>query len=85
MRRGVIIALSVMGVLLVVLAVALAKVGTDLDLVRIERDDLQYYVEDLEQELDLLTSERGELQQHVDEQLKTIEQQKIELERARAD
>jgi uncharacterized protein YoxC len=68
MRRGVVITVSALGGLAVVLAIALAIVGTNLDEVRLERDDLQYEVNDLRQELDALSAERDELQQQVTDQ-----------------
>ena len=83
MKRRVIIALSIMGVVLVILALALASVGTELDQARIDRDDYQFQVDDLQQEVDGLTQERQKLQQRVDEQLKTIEQWKGQQEHAR--
>ena len=84
MRRGLVIALSVMGVLLIVLSLALASVGTHLDEAKIERNELQYEMDDLRQEVDTISVERGNLQNKVDEQLKTIEQLKAEVERARS-
>lgn len=84
MRRGIIIALSVMGVILVILALSLASVGTELDQARIDRDEYQFQVGDLQEELDTLTQEREKLQQQVDEQLRTIEQWKVQQERSRA-
>ncbi len=81
MRRGMIIALAVLGVLVVILMVALSSVGTNLDQTRLERDDLQFETDDLQQEVDTLSTERDELQRQVDEQLKTIEQLKAELGR----
>ena len=84
MRRGIIIGLSVMGVILVILALALASVGTELDQTRIEREEYQSQVGDLQEELDGLTQDRERLQQQVDEQLKTIEQWKVQHEPSRA-
>ena len=84
MRRGVVIALAVMGALIVVLAIVVASVGTGLDEARIERDDLQTEVGDLRDQVGSLTGERDKLQQKVQEQLKTIEQLKIESERTRS-
>ncbi len=84
MRRGVVIALAVMGALIVVLAIVVASVGTGLDEVRIERDDLQTDVGDFRDQVKSLTGERDKLQQKVQEQLKTIEQLKIESERTRS-
>ena len=64
-------------------AVALATVGTQLDEVRIERDDLEFETSDLQQSVDALTTERTDLQRQAEEQLKAIEQLKGELERLR--
>ena len=83
MRRGIIIGLSVMRVMLVILAVTLASVGTELDQARIEREEYQSQVDDLQGELDGLTQDRERLQHQVDEQLKTIEQWKVQLEHSR--
>ena len=84
MRRGMIIAVAILGVLVVILAVALAKVGSDLDSERIDRQDLQTQTTDLEQEVDSLSFERDTLQEQTNEHLKTIEQLKADLERHRA-
>ena len=81
MRRGIVIALAVLGVLAVGLMVALSSVGTNLDQVRLERDDLQFESEDLQKEVETLSTERDELRRQVDEQLKTIEQLKAEAGR----
>ena len=78
MRRGMIVGLAVLGVLVIVLMVAVSSVGTNLDQTRLERDDLQFEVDDLQQEVDTLSAERDELQRQADEQLKTIEQLKAE-------
>ena len=83
MKRGVVIALSVMGVFLLVLAVSFALVGSDLDRVRLEREDLRFEVDGLQQELDRVSGERDRLQQQTDEQLKAIEQWKVQLEHSR--
>jgi uncharacterized protein YoxC len=83
MRRSLVIALSVMGVLLVLLALAVASIGTELDEARIERDDLWTEAEDLRQELDAISQERNKLQEQVDEQVKAIESLKVQQERAR--
>ena len=82
-RRIVSISLSVTGALLVILMVALARVGTDLDRARINRDDLQFEVDDLNEKVDGLTTERDQLQQQLGEQHKTVEQLKVEAERVR--
>lgn len=93
MRRRVVIALSVMGTLIVILAVALASVGTQVDKIRLNRSDLELENADLQEELDglveehdRLRQERDDLQTQVTEQLKAIQQLKVEkaqLERAR--
>ena len=83
-RRIVIIAWGALGVVVLVLAVALARVGTELDEAKLERMSRQTDVDDLEQEVDDLTDEQQQLQAKVDEQLKTIEQLKADLERTRA-
>lgn len=81
MRRGIVIALSVLGVLVTILAVALASVGSRFDKVEIERDDLEFEVDQLEQDVATLTDEREMLKRQAEEQLTTIEQLKAELER----
>ena len=83
MRRGIVIALWILGALVVVFAVALAVVGTDLDRTRMTREDLQTEVDDLQGELDTLTTDRQTLQSKTDQQLKQIEQLKAELEQLR--
>ena len=80
MRRGVVIALVVMGAVLAILAIALAKVGTQLDQAKIERDDLKLEVEDLRDEVNSISGERETLQGKTQEQLKTIDQLKAEVE-----
>ena len=89
MRRAWIIGLSVLGVLSVLLMVALASVGTQLDQARLDRDDLELELDDisaetesLREERDTVKNERDSLKTKVDEQLQTIEQLKGELERA---
>jgi peptidoglycan hydrolase CwlO-like protein len=84
MRRGIVIALVGLGVLVVILAVALASVGSRFDEVEIERDDLEFEVGQLEQDVAALTGERDTLKRQAEEQLKTIEQLKAELERTRS-
>ena len=84
MKRRVIIAVSIMGVILVTLTVALASVGTHFDQTRIDRDELKLQVDSLQEEIDNLSGERDQLKAQVDDQLKTIEQLKAELERARS-
>ncbi len=73
------------GLVLVVvgLAVALAAVGSQLDTSKLDQQDLESEVEELEQEVDALSEERDMLQGQVDDQLKSIEQLKVELDRSR--
>jgi peptidoglycan hydrolase CwlO-like protein len=89
MQRKWIIGLTVLGVISVVLMVALASVGTQLDQARLDRDDLELELEDvsaetesLRGERDVIKHERDSLKTQVDEQLQAIEQLKGELERA---
>jgi septal ring factor EnvC (AmiA/AmiB activator) len=91
MRRGVVIGLVVAVIVCVLLAIALATIGTQLDDARLEREDLELTVEDLQDEAETLRAERDTLQTghqtlkaQVDEQLRTIEQLKVELERSRS-
>lgn len=81
-RRTVLI-WAALGLLLVGLAVALAKVGSQLDTEKLDRQDLESNVDELEQEVDSLTDERDTLQKQVDDQLKSIEQLKVELDKSR--
>ena len=83
MRRWIILGWSIAGALIVILAVALATVGTQLDQARVDKEDLQFETDELQKDVDALTEERGKLQQKVDEHQKTIEQLKAELERTR--
>ena len=85
MRRGVIIALSVLGVLVVVLLVAVATVGSGLDQARIERDDLEWETDELQRQVEALTGERDELRQQVEQQSSAMERWKAELEHRPAD
>ena len=78
------ITLIVVIALCIVLGVAIASVGTQLDHVRIDRDDLQTEVHDLRTESDGLRTERDTLKHQVDDQLKTIEQLKGELQQSHA-
>lgn len=88
MRRAWVIGLSALGVVSVLLMIALASVGTQLDQARLDREDLELEVEDvsaeaegLREERDTIQHERDTLTSQVDEQLRTIEQLKGELER----
>ena len=90
MKRHVVIALAVMGVVIVVLAIALASVGTQVDKMRLNRSDLELDIGDLQAEIESLTddnetlrTEHDELQQQVEAHLTTIQQLKAEVERAR--
>ena len=80
MRRGVVIGISIMGVVLVILAVALATVGTQLDQAKIRHEDLQFEVDDLRQQVTLLSDERGKLRQQLEEQQKEAQRLHTELE-----
>lgn len=89
MRQKWIIGLSLLGAFSVVLMIALASVGSQLDQARLDRDDLELEVEDvsaeadsLRDERDIIKTERDSLKTKVDEQLQMIEQLKGELERA---
>ena len=84
MRRGTIIALSVLAVFVVILAIALASVGTRFDTVAIERDDLEFEVGQLEQDMNGITTDRDTLKRQTEDQLKAIEQLKAELERTKS-
>lgn len=83
MSRRMVIGFAVLGALVVVLGISLAWVGTNFDRERIEREDLQSTVDALEIDVDQLSGERDQLQQQTQEQTKTIEQLKADLERAR--
>ncbi len=83
MRRGTVIALWILGALVVIFAIALASVGTDLDRTRMTREDLQTEVDDLQGEVETLTDARQTLQSKTDRQLTQIEQLKAELEQLR--
>jgi chaperonin cofactor prefoldin len=63
-QRGLLILGIVLGVVSVVLAGALAKVGTELDEAR---DDLRFEVATLEEEVDSLTEERDQLKAQTEE------------------
>ena len=85
MRRGVLIGLIATVVICIVLAVAVASIGTQLDQVRLDRDDLELQVDDLQGEVDSLRTERDTMKREretlkirTEEQLKTIEQLKAE-------
>lgn len=69
--------------LVVGLGVALAMTGSQLDNARLDQLDMETEFEELESEVDALAEERDLLQRQVDDQLKSIEQLKVELDRAR--
>ncbi len=81
-RRGIGIVLSLLGGATVVLMVALAVVGTELDETRLDRQTLKSAVGDLQQEIDRLIQQRQMLKQQADERLRTTEQLKVELTRS---
>ena len=90
MRRSVVVALAVMGLIIVVLAIALASVGTQVDKMRLNRSDLELDIGDfqdeiqtLTQERDALRTERDTLKAQVAKHLETIQQLKAEAEQAR--
>ncbi len=65
------------GLIVVVLAAALATIGTDLDRTRLEREDLEYEVEGLQEEIDTLTEERDQLKAQAEAHLKALEPQPV--------
>jgi len=83
MRRGFAVGFVALVAICVVLAIAVASIGTQLDEARLERDDLEFEVEDLRTETETLRTERDTLKTQAEDQLKTIEQLKVELERVR--
>ncbi len=83
MTRRTIIIIAGLGVLLVVLAVALASIGTQYDRTRIDRDELQFERDGLEDQVNSMSKDADHLKTLSDEQRKTIEQLKAELERTR--
>ncbi len=84
MRRGPTIwTISILGAILVILAVALAAVGTHLDRARIQESELQFQVDDLQEAASTLSQERDKLKKQAEEQSKAIDQLKAELERTR--
>ena len=84
MRRWVVVALCALGGLTVALAASLALVGSQLDEAKIGRQDLQFEVDDLQQELSSVTEEKSALSTQLEDQRKASEQLKAELERQRA-
>ena len=90
MRRGLLIGLAVSVVGCIVLAIALAIVGSRFDDVRLEQEDYAFQLEEaqadrdaLQAERDALTTERDTLKAQTDEQLVSIEKLKAELDHAR--
>jgi len=91
MKRGVLIGYSMLGVLVIILGVALAHVGTQLDKTRLSQVDLQTEIDDLEQEVDALNeqrdtlaSERDTLKADLEERIKALEAEKAKQEQAQA-
>ena len=82
MGRRLLIASVVEGILIVVLGVALASVGTQFDETRIELRALTVKIDSLQEDVEMLADERAALQGQVEEQLGTIEQLKVQLDRA---
>lgn len=82
MGRRLLIASVVEGILIVVLGVALASVGTQFDETRIELRALTFEIDSLQEDVEMLADERAALQGKVEEQLGTIEQLKVQLDRA---
>jgi peptidoglycan hydrolase CwlO-like protein len=83
MRRGTLIGACIAGVAIVFLAVSLAKTGTELDQLRMERGDLQSEVEALHRQLDQISGQRQNMLGQLDDQVRAIEQLKREMERIR--
>ena len=84
-RRNVVCAFLGVGGLVVILAVALASVGTEMDQLRIEREDFQFEMDRLQQQVDALTGEKVALQQQVEKQRATVEDQHETIKRWRAE
>lgn len=82
--RRIVIGLIGGAIVCVGLAVALAMTGTQVDNLRLEREDLEFENEDLRAEQETLQAERDALQAKVAEQQQSLDQLKKELERARA-
>ena len=81
--RRMIVLWSGLGGVVVVLAAALAWVGTHLDQERLGRQQLEDDYDSLQNEYEAVQTERDELQQKSNEHVKTIEQLQAELERMR--
>ena len=84
MHRGAAASLALAGISMLVLAIGLARTGTELDQIRLERTDLQTEVDVLHRQLDNLSTQRHSLLGQVDEHVRAIEQLKHEMERVRA-
>jgi chromosome segregation ATPase len=67
----------------VVLAASVAKIGIELDQLRLERSDLQTQIDGLNRQIDRVNSQRRTLLGQLDEHVRTIEQLKHEMGRAR--
>src|SRR3989338_8367582 len=91
MDRKLVWGLLAAGGVSVILAVTVAVVGSKLDDAQLERDHLEVELDELpteaaslRSERDALASEQAPLKSQVDDQLRTIEQLKAELDRAHA-
>ncbi len=85
MRRNVVFAFLGVGGLVVILAVSLASVGTEMDQLRIEREDFRFEMDTLQQQIDALAGEKVALQRQVEEQRATVEDQHKTIKRWRAE
>jgi chromosome segregation ATPase len=83
MDRRFAIAWALTGIFAAVLAVSFAKIGTELDQVRLQRTDLQFELADLRQELNLLHNRGEHMTNQVASQRSRIEQLMLELDRNR--
>ncbi len=81
MPRVVAVTLSVVGALVVVLAVALGMVGSQFDQLRLSQDDLRFAYEDLRQHLSTVTQERDRLATEMERQERRVSQLRAELDR----
>ncbi len=83
MRRVVVTGLIVSIAASIALAIAVARIGTQLDESRLDRDDQEAQAEAHRAEAESLRKERDGLNATVGQQLKSIEQLKAELEQVR--
>jgi uncharacterized coiled-coil DUF342 family protein len=83
MRRRMIITFSVLGLLVVVFAIALGKIGAELDQMRIERDELRYQVDDLQQDVNIVSGERDALLRQVEDQQAATARWKAKVDQMR--